>query len=182
VCICNITARPYGLPARFKYYPSTCSKTCAGPLFWYLPDDEPQTLNPKTQDALNLMFDDTESSMLQSGQTTGSVRNIRYTCSYCSEANIVKHIRNITSTALFPRSGSSQELALQKKFDATLLGSAFLVWRLRELVFFHWLRDWGERRIHYAYIYISIYLYILNIYIYIYIYKYIMCIYIYIYI
>ena len=25
----------------FKYDPSTCSKTCAGPVFWYLPDDEP---------------------------------------------------------------------------------------------------------------------------------------------
>ena len=25
----------------FKYYPSTCSKTCARPEFWYLPDDEP---------------------------------------------------------------------------------------------------------------------------------------------
>ena len=173
MCICNITARPYGLPARFKYYPSTCSKTCAGPLFWYLPDDEPQTLNPKTQDALNLMFDDRESSMLQSGGTTGSVRNIRYTCSYCSEANIVKHIRNITSTASFPRSGSSQELALQKKFDATLLGSAFLVWRLRELVFFS-LTTWLGRKKNTLCIYIYIYLYILNIYIYVFIYIHLM--------
>ena len=25
----------------FKYYPLTCSKTFAGPVFWHLPDDEP---------------------------------------------------------------------------------------------------------------------------------------------
>lgn len=30
----------YGLPV-FKNYPRTCSNTCAGPVFWYFPDDEP---------------------------------------------------------------------------------------------------------------------------------------------
>jgi hypothetical protein len=39
----------YGLPV-FKNYPWTCSNTCAGPVFWYFPDDEPynpETPNPK---------------------------------------------------------------------------------------------------------------------------------------
>ena len=43
-CKPNVTARPYGLPKvrmEFKYSPSTCSKTCAGPVFWHLRDDEP---------------------------------------------------------------------------------------------------------------------------------------------
>ena len=43
----NITARRCVLPGRFKWrlnmfkhYPSTCSNTCTGPVFWYFPDDE----------------------------------------------------------------------------------------------------------------------------------------------
>ena len=30
----------------FTYDPSTCSKSCAWPVFWYLPDDDPSTLKP----------------------------------------------------------------------------------------------------------------------------------------
>ena len=44
----NITARRCVLPGRFKWhlnmfkhYPSTCSNTWAGPVFWDFPDDEP---------------------------------------------------------------------------------------------------------------------------------------------
>ena len=52
-CNTNNTARRCVLPGRFKWrlnmfrhYPSTCSNTCAGPVFWDFPDQEPWTLKP----------------------------------------------------------------------------------------------------------------------------------------
>ena len=43
----KVTAKPYygGKPARLEWSSNIilekCSKTCAGSVFWYLPDDEP---------------------------------------------------------------------------------------------------------------------------------------------
>ena len=56
------SARPYGLPARLEWSSNIVlrSKTCAGPVFWYLPDAEPSpktlnpnAINPKTLKTLN---------------------------------------------------------------------------------------------------------------------------------
>ena len=54
----NVTARPYGLPRRLERcsninYPSTCSITSTGPVFWYFSDEQPWTPNSKTHKTLN---------------------------------------------------------------------------------------------------------------------------------
>ena len=100
-CFSNITTRPYGLPARLEWSSNIilrhAQKPAQGRCFGNYQTTNPKPWNPKLQNPENsesesrkhcadavfsaislLIFDDRESSMLQSGQTTGFVRRIRW--------------------------------------------------------------------------------------------------------